>query len=154
MSPKAAVRCLGSPLPLLPPKVGHLNLACYQQMRLESFHCGNESHSEPVLSSVRAPSVQIPFPEPCPPLCFASPAAFCACYAAVCWHSPAKQGTWLFMFHAHMHPGVLQAGSSMQKRLLGCKGWLRPQKGVAGSPYSRQVASLQMQHLQLPLVFC
>lgn len=89
------------------------------------------------------------------------PCSVCVCYAAVCWRSPAKPCTWLFMFHAHVHPGVLQAGSSLaaagrsvQKRLLGYKGWLRPQKGVAGSPYSRQVASLQMQHFQLLLVFC
>lgn len=62
---KAAVSWLVSPPhPSLPPKLGHLNLTCYQQMRLECFHCGKESHSESVLSPAQAPSLHIPFLDP------------------------------------------------------------------------------------------
>lgn len=74
VSPKAAVSWLMSPPhPSLPPKLGHLNLTCYQQMRLDSFHHGKESHPEPVLCSgsilARSSSRDLPYisflPFPC-----------------------------------------------------------------------------------------
>lgn len=67
-----------------PPKLGHLNLPCYQQMRLECFHCGKESHSESVLSPAQAPSLHIPFLEPGVPflLLLLLPSCTCVCVTA------------------------------------------------------------------------
>lgn len=62
-SHQSSCELAGVPSPPFPPKLGHLNLTCYQQMRLECFHCGKESHSESVLSPAQAPSLHIPFLE-------------------------------------------------------------------------------------------